>query len=195
MLLISAPADAGAEQNEESARWLTVWAGMLPIILAAPHGGRSAVPGIALRRGLGIPQFTTERDSNAAELAELVGAKLEALLGARPFLVVAHFERKFIDVNRAESNAFESASAKPYYDAYHRAIEEASSWVRRRWQGAFARHSRARRGSGDNFSRHQHWPKYRVIASALWCGGGNRTEEHFGSLGRLRLSHRADRRS
>ena len=106
---------------------------MLPIILAAPHGGRAPAPGIALRRGLGIPQFTTERDSDTAELAELVGAKLEALLGARPFLVVAHFERKFIDVNRAESGAFESASAKPYYDAYHRAIKEASSRVRQRW--------------------------------------------------------------
>jgi N-formylglutamate amidohydrolase len=102
-ILISLPAHAWAEQDQESTRWLTVWAGMLPIILTVPHGGRTAVPGIAMRRGLGVPQFTTERDSNTAELAELVGAKVEALLGARPFLVVAHFERKFIDVNRAES--------------------------------------------------------------------------------------------
>jgi len=132
-ILISLPAHAWAEQDQESTRWLTVWAGMLPIILTAPHGGRAAVPGIALRRGLGVAQFTTERDSNTAELAELVAAKIEALLGARPFLVVAHFERKFVDVNRAESGAFEVASAKPYYDAYHRAIKEAASRVRQRW--------------------------------------------------------------
>jgi N-formylglutamate amidohydrolase len=134
-LLIAVPAHACAEQDQEFTRWLTVWAGMLPIILTVPHGGRAAVPGIAMRRGLGVPQFTTERDSNTVELAELVGAKVEALLGARPFLVVAHFERKFIDVNRAESGAFESAAAKPYYDAYHRAVEEASSRVRQRWGG------------------------------------------------------------
>jgi N-formylglutamate amidohydrolase len=155
-VLISLPAHAWAERDEESARWLTVWAGMLPIILAAPHGGRSAVPGIALRRGLGIPQFTTERDSNTAELAELAGAKLEALLGARPFLIVAHFERKFIDVNRAESGAFESASAKPYYDAYHDAVKEASSRVRQRWGSGLLLDIHGQRAEAETIFRGTH---------------------------------------
>jgi hypothetical protein len=88
-LLIWVPAHAWADQDQESGRWLTVWAGMLPIILAAPHGGRAAVLGILVRRGVGVPQFTTERDSNTAELAELIGVKVAALLGTRPFLVIA----------------------------------------------------------------------------------------------------------
>jgi len=108
---------------------------MLPIILTAPHGGRAAVPGIVVRRGVDVPQFTTERDSNTAELTELIGVKVTALLGTRPFLVVAHFERKFIDANRTEGNAFESAAAKPYYDAYHSALREALNQVRQRWGG------------------------------------------------------------
>jgi hypothetical protein len=53
-----------AQEQQESARLLTVWAGMLPIILCAPHGGREPLPGIAVRRGIGVPQFTTERDNN-----------------------------------------------------------------------------------------------------------------------------------
>jgi len=134
-LAISFGARAWAEQDQESARWLTVWAGMLPIILAAPHGGRAAVPGIVVRRGVGVPQFMTERDSNTAELAELIAVKVAALLGTRPFLVVAHFERKFIDANRTENSAFESAAAKPYYDAYHSAVREALNRVRQRWGG------------------------------------------------------------
>jgi len=134
-LLIWVPVHAWADEDQESGRWLTVWAGMLPITLAAPHGGRAAVPGIVVRRGVGVPQFTTERDSNTAELAERIGVKVAALLGTRPFLVIAHFERKFIDLNRTENSAFESAAAKPYYDAYHSAMKDALHRVRQRWGG------------------------------------------------------------
>jgi N-formylglutamate amidohydrolase len=122
-----------AEEKRIAADYLVVWAGMLPIILAAPHGGRQAIPGVPLRRGVGVPQFTTERDNNTAELAELVAGKINERLGAKPFLVIARFERKYVDANRAETAAFESADAKPYYDAYHQAIEGAASFVRRSW--------------------------------------------------------------
>jgi N-formylglutamate amidohydrolase len=124
---------AWAQQDHDPSRWLTLWAGMLPIIVAAPHGGRMALPGVAARGGVGVAQFTTERDSNTAELAELLAVKLGARLGGPPFLVIARFERKFIDANRAESSAFESAAARPYYEAYHRALQEASVRVRERW--------------------------------------------------------------
>jgi hypothetical protein len=77
-LVISFGARAWAEQDQESARWLTVCAGVLPIILAAPHGGRAAVPGIVVRRGVGVAQFMTERDSNTAELTELIAVKVTA---------------------------------------------------------------------------------------------------------------------
>jgi N-formylglutamate amidohydrolase len=112
---------------------LTVRPGMLPIILSAPHGGRAPIPGISARRGLGVPQFTTERDSNTDELAEKIAMKMEEKLGARPFLVIARFERKYIDANRAQDRAYESAEARPYYLAYHRALERACDQVRRSW--------------------------------------------------------------
>ncbi|MET0690072.1 MAG: hypothetical protein ABWZ38_03505, partial [Candidatus Binatia bacterium] len=46
------PAQAWAQADKEPSRFLTIWAGMLPLILAAPHGGRLAIPGVAPRRGL-----------------------------------------------------------------------------------------------------------------------------------------------
>jgi N-formylglutamate amidohydrolase len=124
-----------AQEQQEPARLLTVWAGMLPIILCAPHGGREPLPGIAVRRGIGVPQFTTERDNNTAELAEAVAKTIDHRLGAKPFLIIARFERKYIDANRPDAAAYESAAAKPYYDAYHRALEDASERVRQRWTG------------------------------------------------------------
>jgi N-formylglutamate amidohydrolase len=130
--LLHAPLDAQEKQSTDS---LIVWTGMLPIILAAPHGGRQAIAGLEARRGVGVPQFTTERDSNTAELAELVAGKIGERMAAKPFLVIARFERKYIDANRADAAAYEAAGAKPHYDAYHQAIEAACDRIRQKWNG------------------------------------------------------------
>lgn len=129
--LLHAP--LGAQEKNQPADFLSVWPGMLPIILTAPHGGRQAIPGVAARRGIGVPQFTAERDNNSAELAELVAVKISERLAAKPFLVIARFERKYIDANRADAAAYESANAKPHYDAYHQALEAASHKIRQNW--------------------------------------------------------------
>lgn len=126
--------EAWAQDQHDPLRFVTLWAGTLPIILSAPHGGREAVPGIAPRRGHEVPQFTTGRDSNTAELAEQVGAILAAELEGKPFLVVAWFERKYIDANRAPAAAYETPAAKLYYDGYHQALGEACRSVQQRWE-------------------------------------------------------------
>jgi N-formylglutamate amidohydrolase len=112
---------------------LILWAGTLPIIFSAPHGGRQPVAGADVRRGVGITQFATGRDHHTDELAEKIAAKLEVRLGAKPFLLVANFERKYLDVNRPPARAYESAEAKFYYDAYHSALRQAHDRVRREW--------------------------------------------------------------
>jgi len=122
-----------AQGQVESQKFLTLWAGMLPIILSAPHGGRQSIPGVSARRGIGVAQFTTERDSNTDELAEKIASKIEQKAGAKPFLVVAQFERKYVDANRPRNGAYESAAASAYYDAYHHALERACDQVRRDW--------------------------------------------------------------
>ena len=48
-----------AQDPSERQKLLTVWAGMLPIILSAPHGGRQSIPGVPARRGAGVTQFAT----------------------------------------------------------------------------------------------------------------------------------------
>jgi len=122
-----------AQEQVGSQKFLTLWAGMLPIILSAPHGGRQSIPGISVRRGIGVAQFRTERDNNTDELAEKIASKIEQKVGARPFLVVAQFERKYVDANRPKNGAYESAVASAYYDAYHHALDRACDQVRRDW--------------------------------------------------------------
>ena len=125
--------EAWGQDTSQPARWVTFWAGTLPIILSAPHGGREAISGIPVREGRGVAQFTTERDSNTTELAEQIATTLGSQMGARPFVIVARFERKYVDANRAPGDAYEDPHARPYYEAYHRALEEACTAVRDRW--------------------------------------------------------------
>ena len=122
-----------AQEQRGAEEFLTLWAGMLPIILSAPHGGRQPVPGISARRGIGVAQFATGRDNNTDELAEKIAGKIEQRLGAKPFLVVARFERKYVDANRPRAGAYEAAAASAYYDTYHRALESACTQARRVW--------------------------------------------------------------
>ena len=125
--------DALAQSANAPDKLLTVWAGMLPIILSAPHGGRKPIPDMPVRRGVGIAQFAASRDANTDELAEKVAANLAERLGAKPFLIVALFERKYVDANRPAVAAYESNQASAYYLAYHRAVQEACERVRHEW--------------------------------------------------------------
>ena len=122
-----------AQNQSERQKLLTMWAGMLPIILSAPHGGRQSIPGVPVRRGVGVTQFATGRDNNTDELAETIAVRLAKRLNAKPFLIVARVERKYLDANRPSESAYESREAKPYYDGYHNALRDAHDRVSREW--------------------------------------------------------------
>lgn len=131
---------AGKEVTDKSGKekapdhLVTVVHGGLPIILSAPHGGREAPPAeIPARRGDGVRKFTAVRDDNTYELAERLAAAVAKRLGAKPHLVAARFERKFIDPNRPARDAYEVDAAKPYYDAYHQALAAACGDVQKKY--------------------------------------------------------------
>jgi N-formylglutamate amidohydrolase len=126
-------ADALAQSGIESEKLLTLWTGNLPIVLVAAHGGREAVPGVATRAGEGVAQFKTGRDNNTAELAEAIALNLGERFGAKPFLIIARFDRKYIDANRPSHGAYEAAEAGPYYAAFHQAVDTACKQIRNLW--------------------------------------------------------------
>jgi N-formylglutamate amidohydrolase len=122
-----------ADEQFARERLLTVWAGALPIVISAPHGGREPLAGVPPRTGVGVSQFVTGRDTRTDELAENIAVKLARTLGAKPFLIVAHIERKFLDPNRPRNAAYESEHVKAHYDAYHHALAQACRRVRAEW--------------------------------------------------------------
>lgn len=128
ILALAMPAQA------DPAKLITIRQGDMPIILSAPHGGRQAIPDVPPRKGGHVAEFKTVRDENTAELTELLAKELEKRLHAKPYLVIARFERKYVDVNRPEKDAFESAQAKCYYQAYHQALFDFTKDVQKKWK-------------------------------------------------------------
>ena len=110
--------------------FVTVQKGTLPVILSAPHGGKKKVPDVPERVGTGLTNFQTVRDENTAELTEKLAAEIETALKGKPWVVIARFERKYLDVNRSAEQGYESDKAKPYYDAYHGALVVACKAVK-----------------------------------------------------------------
>jgi N-formylglutamate amidohydrolase len=131
LLLLVAVALGAADPAPKADELLLVQKGALPIIISAPHGGRKAIPDVPERTGKGVTNFATVLDGNTAELAERLAVLLEQDLKAKPWLVVARFTRKHLDVNRAREHAYESEKAKPHYDAYHAALEGACKAVKK----------------------------------------------------------------
>jgi N-formylglutamate amidohydrolase len=111
--------------------------GTLPIVLTAPHGGREAIPGLAPRnvegkhKGGAWNGYVLGGDPNTDTLALGIAKEIKALTGQEPYVIVAKFERKFVDANRPPAMAYDSAGAIPYYDYYHGAVRHAVDEIRK----------------------------------------------------------------
>lgn len=106
--------------------------GELPILITAPHGGQATIVGVPERRQRQL-QIVTARDESTDTLAQKIAGEVERELGAKPYLVIAKFHRKYADANRPTELAYDSPKAKPHYDAYHAAIASACQQMQKRW--------------------------------------------------------------
>jgi hypothetical protein len=102
--------------------------GALPVILSCPHDGDEILSGVPERTGEGIPPtcppFRKASDLHTREITEGVAQRLVDVFGEAPYVVIAAFDRKFIDANRPAECAFEVPAAQPYYDEYHNTLRD-----------------------------------------------------------------------
>ena len=102
--------------------------GTMPIILTCPHDGTETPPGVTERDEANNPphcgRFKNGRDLRAAEITERVAQRILESTGLSPYVVIARFQRRFIDANREARCAFVDADARPFYDEYHSGIAE-----------------------------------------------------------------------
>ncbi len=114
-----------AENSISPTPFVTIERGDLPIILTAPHGGASSIPDVPRRQGEGVQKFSSLSDAGTARLGVKLADAIEQRFGKRPYLVVAHFHRRYVDANRPPDLAYEVTPAEKVYDRYHNAIANA----------------------------------------------------------------------
>jgi len=113
----------------ESQNFVNFSEGTIPILITAPHGGSDQPIGVIQRvgtdlEGNNVESFNIVKDSWTKDIAEDIQAKYIDKYGGIPYIVTAQFHRKYIDANRPEHQAFESESARVYYDSYQNKITE-----------------------------------------------------------------------
>lgn len=128
------PVAKQARGADAAAPLVFIQTGDIPILLSAPHGGRRPIPGAAERKSDGEKQFTTVRDENTAELTLKLANEWERQFHGKPFVVIAHADRKYLDVNRPSEDAYEADAAKLVYEQYHAALRQSCTSIRQRWQ-------------------------------------------------------------
>lgn len=115
-----------AVRGEEPRPLVYKQAGLLPIILSAPHGGKLEIAGVPARTGEGQPEpvgkFVVTRDSGTEELAHALSEAIERRFKKKPYVVLSRAHRKYVDPNRPADSAYEDPDAKPIYDEYHKTL-------------------------------------------------------------------------
>jgi N-formylglutamate amidohydrolase len=109
--------------------------GTLPAILTCPHGGDKEPPGVPNKRtGVGLPadcRFEANTDRFTRTITRGVAQLLFDVFGEAPYVVIADFDRAFIDANRrAPECAFEDPDARPFFDEYHNTVRSLVDKIR-----------------------------------------------------------------
>jgi N-formylglutamate amidohydrolase len=109
--------------------------GELPVILTAPHGGMRDVPGCEERTRVGA-RFVDRPDAYTDRLVRGIADELKRVTGKAPYLVMAHFHRKYIDANRRADEAYALPGCTAAYEAYHAAIRRSIDEMREKFPRA-----------------------------------------------------------
>ncbi len=100
--------------------------GALPVVLTAPHGGDLQPPGVPKERSQkNVPadcRFEKNTDRFTSTITRGVAQALFNVFGEAPYVVMADFDRAFIDANRSPECAFDDPDARQFYDEYHHTI-------------------------------------------------------------------------
>jgi N-formylglutamate amidohydrolase len=76
--------------------------GTLPVLLTCSHGGDEVPPGVPPRTASppGCPPLELDRDLRTREVTTGIAQRLLDLTGEAPSVVIAEYDREYIDANR-----------------------------------------------------------------------------------------------
>jgi len=99
----------------------------IKLLFTCPHGGKEKLDIPRDRNNLPPycdDEFIVNREIKTPELTESICKNIENLSGKQPYMIIANYDREYVDFNREELCAFEKSSilAKEKYSTYHNDI-------------------------------------------------------------------------
>ncbi len=100
------------------------------ILVTCPNNGANRPDKIKIREESKLPsgckrsQFNIVNDSDTRTLSKEIAYRMYEICGKYPSLVIAEYNRKYIDMNKFRDCAYEVQQAKPFYDEYHQHISQ-----------------------------------------------------------------------
>jgi hypothetical protein len=119
--------------NYTETRLVSRHRGTLPVVLTAPHGGDKAPSEVPPRTGTSLPancKFSKATDRWTRTITKGIAQCMLEVFGESPYVVVADFDREYIDANRRPECAYEDPDAKQYYDEFQNAIRNFVAEIR-----------------------------------------------------------------
>jgi N-formylglutamate amidohydrolase len=107
--------------------------GTLPVLLTCPHDGGQIPAGVPKRTEAGSPTGCPppefDRDLRTRAVTTGLAQRLLELTREAPSVIIAEYDRDYIDANRSAECAFEPSGEQPpeaqqYYDEYHNTIRQ-----------------------------------------------------------------------
>lgn len=91
--------------------------GKIPVIISVPHCGKQTLHEIYKRTKKNI---VTATDLNTSEIA----IKIYEKMGEKPYVIINNISRKYVDMNRPESDGAENLLTRVLWRSYHRALNK-----------------------------------------------------------------------
>lgn len=138
-------------ENAKTEDMVTFIKGEIPLLITVPHGGTGKPHDIDMSRcetrGYKVRDtelFNISSNPDLKELALRLADRLNLLIGRRPYVVAALFDRRYVDANRNdqllgskelpyENHAYDQPAGKKYFDKYHGKIRQFISDIRKRF--------------------------------------------------------------
>lgn len=112
----------GCSTSKVYSKYLFLSQGDLPILINVSHDGNLGFKYLPVRSD-SSDNFNNKNDLNTRVIGQLFNENIHMITGRYPSLVINNVHRKYIDINRKPSEAFESYRTKLIYKHYHKVLK------------------------------------------------------------------------
>ena len=115
-------------------KYISVIEGNMPVVLIVSHSGKMTFTDIKKRRNI---QKSCDYNINNDLYTDEIAFKLSDILyknyNKRPYIIINHIHRKYLDLNRSKSCSYEDDKLEKVYDEFHMKIKDLTTKIKSKY--------------------------------------------------------------